>query len=152
MRWLEKDKFRLFRGQEGVSLLETVIALALLGIIGATFLGGLTTASKGTMLSQEMVVAESLAKSQVEHIKSQEYISVFNYDPETNYYEVIDIPPHLVSAGYSVEINPPQYVVANGENMTAGRAGFELQSITIVIKLNDKPISELTTYRVGLAL
>ena len=125
-----------------------MIALAILGMIGIAYLSGLTTTSKAVVLSQEYVVAESLAKSQVEHIKSQEYISVANYDPydPVNRYEIIDVPPHLASVGYALEINPPQIITL------AGRSGFELQSTTIVIKLNGKTILTLSSYRVGLAL
>ena len=63
-----------------------------------------------------------------------------------NNYDEIIIPAHLVSTGYEIEINPPDQVTP------AGRAGFELQSITIVIKNNDKTILSMSSYRVGLAL
>ena len=151
MRWLGKEKFRFLRGQQGIGLIETVVALAILGLIGVAFLNGLTTTSRAVTLSQEKVIAESLAKSQLEHIKSQDYISVFNYNNPDCYDEIV-IPAHLASVGYAVEISPPEYVIANGENMTAGRAGFELQSIEIVIKNSGKAILSMSSYRVGLAL
>ena len=148
MKWLGKEKFRLLRRQQGIGLIETVVALALLGLIGVAFLNGLTTTSRAVMISQEKVAAESLAKSQVEHIKSQAYISVFRYDPSDNatYYWKIDISDDLVSRGYDIEINAPEIVTA------AGRAGFELQSITIKVKLYESVKLTTTFYRVGLAL
>ncbi len=152
MRWLGKERLSPIRGQKGISLIETVIALALLGIIAVVFLNGLTTASRVVAMNQERVAAESLAKSQLEHIKSQDYISVFRYHADTNCYEEIAIPANLTSVGYNIEISPPEYVIANGENMTAGRAGFELQSITIVIKNSGKTVFTLSSYRTGMAL
>ena len=146
MRRLGKDRFRLFRGQKGISLIETVIALAILGLIGVAFLNGLTTTSRAVAMSQERVTAESLAKSQLEHIKAQDYISVFNYNAENCYDEII-IPANLTSVGYTIEVS-----VSDNTVTPAGRAGFELQSITILIKNNDKTILSMSSYRVGLAL
>lgn len=149
MGWPLKGKFKLFQEQKGIGLIETLIGLALLGIIGVAFLNGLTTTSRAVMLSQEKVIAESLAKSQVEHIKSQEYIPVFRYDAENpeKRYEVINIPAHLASTGYAVEVS-----VSDNTVTPAGRAGFELQSITIVIKNNGKTVFTLSSYRTGMAL
>lgn len=143
MRRLGKEKFRLFRGQRGIGLLETVIALALLGMIGVGFLSGLTTTSKSAMVSHERVVAESLAKSQLEHIKSQSYIPIADYNPLTNCYEKIDISADLVGGGYDIEINPPETVIE------PGGGGFELQSITVVISCNGKAILQVSSYRCG---
>jgi len=81
MRRLGKGRLRFFRGHRGVGLIETLIAVALLGMIGVVFLGGLFTTSKGVMVNQEKVATESLAKSQMEHIKAQDYIPVADYDP-----------------------------------------------------------------------
>lgn len=147
MRRLGKGRFRLFRGQRGFSLLEVLIAVGILGMIGVAFLNGLTTASNAVAVSQESVVAESLAKSQLEHIKTQDYIPVEEYVSANCSYEEIDISDDLVSRGYDIEIS-----LAPDPVEPVGRAGFELQSITIVIKNNDKAILRLTSYRVGLAL
>ena len=148
MRWLRKRRFRLLCGQRGVSLIETVIALAILALIGVAFLNGLTTTSRAVMISQENVAAESLAKSQMEYIKTQNYISVADYDPAVpeNCYRLIDdIPADLVGK-YEIEIIvPPTSVIPDAEP-------FELQSITVVIKRNGEGIFTMSIYREGTSI
>jgi len=142
MRWLRKGRIRFLRGQRGISLIETLIGLALLGIIAVAFLNGLSTTSRGVMISQESVAAESLAKSQIERIKAQPYILVADYDPATNCYEKIDIPADL-DGEYDIEINPPAAIISPPEG------GFELQSITVVIKRNGEGMFTVSCYRCG---
>ena len=142
MRWLGKERIRLFKGQRGVIIIETLAALAVLGLIGAAFLGGLFTSSKTIMLSQQNVTAESLFKSQVEYIKTQAYIPVADYSTE-NCYELIDIPADLAGQSYDVEINPPEQIIA------PDLAPFELQSITVVVKRNGVIVLTVSIYRQG---
>ena len=144
MRRLGKGRFRLFQGQRGISLIETLVALAILGAIGVIFLNGLTTTSKGVMISQEKVSAESLAKSQVEYIKAQDYIPIDDYGSENCTYEKIAIPDDLVGRGYDIEINLLPAPIFSG-----GERGFELQSITVVIKRNGEAMLRMSSYRCG---
>ena len=143
MRRVGKEKLRFARGQWGISLLETVIALGLIGLIGVALINGLTTSSKAVIISQENVAAESLAKSQVEYIKAQGYISVINYNPDTNCYDKIDIPADLAGRGFDIEINPPVTIIA------PDLGPFELQTITITIKCNDSIVLTISVYRYG---
>ena len=139
-------KLNIFKGnQKGVTLIETVIALALVGIVAAIFLNGTSTAFKGVMISQEKIAAESLANSQLEYINTQAYIPVANYDPNdpANCYQLIDIPEDLADQGYAIEINPPQAIVVED-----GGWG-ELQSITMVISRNGEEILTISEYKVG---
>ena len=126
--------------QKGFLLIEILVGLALMGIIAAGFTNGLSTTFKGVTVSQERVAAESLAKSQIEYIKVQDYISVAEYDPVTNCYELIDIPADLVAAGYTVEINSPEAIISDV---------VELQRITIAIKRNARGKLMISVYRVG---
>jgi len=143
MRWLRKERIRFIREQSGISFIEILIALALLGIIAVAFLNGLTTTSKTVMMSQESVIVESLAKSQLEDIKAQIYIPVADYDPVTNYYVPINIPADLAGK-YDIEIIiDPDYIIA------PDLGPFELQSITVVIKRNGKGVFTMSMYRWG---
>lgn len=145
MRWLGKERIRLFKGQRGVIIIETLAALAVLGLIGVAFLGGLFTSSKTIMLSQQNVTAESLFKSQVEYLKVQDYIPVADYNPDdpAKRYKPIDIPADLAGQGYDVEINPPEQIIA------PDLAPFELQSVTVVVKRNGVIVLTVSIYRQG---
>lgn len=125
-------KFNTLRGKEaGVSLIETLIALALLGIIAATFLSGLTTAAKATFIADERATAESLARSQMEYVKSLDYqyaASEYPVDPELTIPEGWVVPPPVVE---------PLHDTDDG-----------IQKITVTVKRNDKPVLTVENYKV----
>ncbi len=70
---------KLGGGESGVTLIETLVALAVLGLIAVVFLSGLATAARATLIADEQATAESLARSEIEYVKSQDYIN--NPDP-----------------------------------------------------------------------
>jgi prepilin-type N-terminal cleavage/methylation domain-containing protein len=61
------------RKQRGFGLVEVIIALGLLGIIGIAFLTALATSSTAIIVSDKHATAESLARSEMEFVKSQDY-------------------------------------------------------------------------------
>lgn len=130
-------------GQRGVAFLEILVGLALLGIIGVAFLNGMTSTFKAIGISQEMVAAESLAKSQIEYLKVQGYILVADYDPDypATRYELITVPSDLAAAGYSVNISTPEAILSELEG------GFELQSINITVRRNSEQKMQISIYR-----
>ena len=65
--------------KKGFSLIENLVALAVLSIIGLVVLSGLCIAAKSDLISQEQTKAESLARSQMEYIKQQPYSTSGNY-------------------------------------------------------------------------
>ena len=67
---------KAFQGNSrGFSLVEIVIAIALLGVIAVAILGSLSYASTVLIIADSRATAESLAKSQMEYVKSQGYNS-----------------------------------------------------------------------------
>ena len=59
----------------GFTLIEVLIAMALVGIIAIAFLSALSTASMALITADERATAESLARSQMEFVKNQPYNS-----------------------------------------------------------------------------
>jgi prepilin-type N-terminal cleavage/methylation domain-containing protein len=71
---LSNETSETLRGaSRGFTLIEVLIALALFAIIGITFAGGLATASRAVMTGDVRTNAESLARTEMEYVKSQEY-------------------------------------------------------------------------------
>jgi type II secretory pathway pseudopilin PulG len=131
--------------EQGLSFIEILAGLAIVAAITIALINGMTTTFKGIEVSQERVAAESLAKSQVEYIKVQDYVFVADYNPgdPANRYETIDIPADLLSAGYSIEISNPQIVTSSNET------GFELQSVNVTVKRNAQGKLIITFYKLN---
>ncbi len=147
---------------KGFSLIEVIIALALLGIIGVAFLGGLFTASKATFIADERTTAESLARSQMEYVKDQDYITADAYDPgvpgsgEVIYLKIdeSEIPEgyfiwSVNRAGFTVENTIYVYGVPwDSESNETVVTDVGLQRIKLVIKHNGDPVITLEGYKV----
>lgn len=87
---------KVFQGRSrGLTLVELVIAMALIGIIAVAFLGGLSNAIMILSVAKQRSTAESLAYTQIEHVKSVDYAEF--YEP---YY-----PDEYDDGRYSVTIN-----------------------------------------------
>jgi len=87
------------KSERGFSLVEVVIAIALLGIVGVAFLGGLSTASKAIFIADERATAESLARTQMEYVRNQPYDADTTHNPP-QYSKIPNIP-----AGYDIDVS-----------------------------------------------
>ncbi len=126
-------RLSIFTGHEsGVTLLETVIALAILGVISVNFLGGLTTASKSAFIIDEQATAESLARSQMEWAKTTAYV----YDATG--YSPAPIPSDEDYIDYAAVITT--------EPLRTPDDG--IQKITVTIKHSNKEVTVLEGYKV----
>ncbi len=123
--------FRVFTCREsGVTLLETVVALAILGIIAVTFLGGLVTTSKSAFITDERATAESLAQSQMEQVISASY-NATGYSPAS-------IPTDKDYIDYSANIT--------AESLDTPDEG--IQKITVTVKRSGEQVFTLESYKV----
>ena len=139
---------RLKGSETGVTLIETLVALALIGIISVAFLSGLATAAKATFIADEQATAESLARSQIEYVQSQGYIdyAVPGHD------EYIGLEIETVPASYSVEIIATPI---DPEGIAYGQTGgiFErddgIQRIRVTVTRGDKTVLTVDAYKVN---
>jgi len=122
-----------FTGREsGVTFIETVVALAILGVIAVAFLNGLTTTSKSVFIADEHTTAESLAQSQMEWVKNASY----SYNATT--YSSAPIPSGKDYLNYSTLIT--------AEPLRSPDDG--IQKIIVTIKRSDKGVTILEGYKV----
>jgi prepilin-type N-terminal cleavage/methylation domain-containing protein len=124
---------RIFRCHEsGMTLLETVIALAILGTVAAAFLGGVATSSRGVYTADERATAESLARSQMEWAKNASY----SYGATS--YSVAPIPADKDYINYSANIT--------AESLHDSDDG--IQKITVTIMRSGESVFKLEGYKV----
>ena len=61
------------KSEKGFTLVEVTMGLALLGVIAVALLGALANSSKALIVADERATTESLARSEMEYIKSANY-------------------------------------------------------------------------------
>ncbi len=124
----------IIKNQKGIAFIETLIALVILGLIGAAFMIALSGASKAIITSDELTISESLARSQIEFIKQQDY------DPaaaggEGSYLEFSSAP--ATAAGYEI------WSVDRNSNIVIGIVGVPWDSQTGIAAANDSGLQKI---------
>lgn len=61
------------KNQQGTTLVEVLAALVILGIVGVGFIWAMTDITRTTPMVDDKTTALSLAESQIEYIRNQEY-------------------------------------------------------------------------------
>lgn len=94
---------RWFTGRErGVTLIETIIAIALLGIVGSVLMGGMTDIYRAVPTADEQEIGKQLARSQIETVMKKPYS--LSYTPA---------PIPAMFPGYTAEIDVTPYRLGN---------------------------------------
>ena len=131
MRFYQK-LVELNRRELGITFLETVIALAILGAVSASFLNGLTSTSKSVLTIDERTTALSLAQSQMEWVKNASY----SYNATS--YSAAPIPDGKDYIQYSSVVSvEPLHTPDDG-----------IQKITVTIQRDGKNVYFLQGYKV----
>ena len=117
--------------QRGSSLVENLIALAILGAIAVVFLTAISSGVSRAGMVHEMYTAENLARTQMEDIRNLPYDDIGSYP--------VTISP---SGDYNVSItltdeSPPEHPNT-------------LQMITVTVFLGEKRLLVLESYKAKL--
>ena len=122
----------LNRRELGITFLETVIALAILGAVSVSFLNGLTSASKSVFIVDKKTTAESIAQSQMEWVKNASY----SYNATS--YSAVPIPDGKDYLQYSSVVSAePVHTPDDG-----------IQKITVSVQRSGESVYFLQGYKV----
>lgn len=117
-----------------MTLIETLIAISILSIIAGAFLASMATAAQTSFINHKRTTAESLAKSQIEYIKRQDYRVDLPYDK---------LPAEQIPPGYDIAIaverlNPRGDSINNDDG---------LQKIIVTVTYHEDPVLTVEGYK-----
>jgi len=137
---LQIRKRRIGRNQSGFTLIEAVIGTALLVMVGAAVLTGISTAFKASATADKISTALALAQSQIEYIQTQDYQCADGAGNAA--YTTVSVIP----SNYSISISAISIDATTGL-VSVPDAG--LQKITVVVtQLNNPNPVTLVGYKV----
>ena len=112
--------------QAGMTLVESLVAIAILAICASTFILALSTGMTAARLQDTSVIGNSLAQSQMESIKTAVY------DSSGASYAPISLP-----AGYTVTINTNSTIYGTSD----------IQKVTVIMSYSGSVVSTLEDYK-----
>lgn len=133
---------RLPGGQRGFTFIEVLVGMLLMSAIVAAFLMAIATAFKANMVAQVRTTADSLARAQMEYIKSQDFADeylVFSIPADKSAYTIWY---DLNASAEDDEINGTDTGTIGAIEVYTG-----MQKIILVIKHNDNDVLRLEQYK-----
>jgi len=135
--------------QLGMTLIEILVALGILAAAAVIFLVGMQTSSMAVMVSQKSVAADSLAKSEMEYVKSVLYTEL-PFDPVSDPLWEYQVPGN--TPWDTVRVLPAGYLGYSVE--VSGRPvgaylPAEIQEITVIVRHNEETAFTLVGYKVN---
>jgi type II secretory pathway pseudopilin PulG len=118
----------LLRGEEGVGLVETLIAVAILAITLTVLLSAVSVGSLAVSRTEERVTAENLARSQLEYTKSEAYLT-----PPASYATITPSPP-----GYGIAV----------EAASIPDTDDGIEKITVTVTRDGETLAVVENYKV----
>lgn len=128
------------RDQKGVTLTETLVGVAITGVVAVVILSAVATASRTVSIADLRTTGESLARSQVEYVKSQGYI--YYSIPGHGEYSVVTAP-----ATYSVGVSAIPVDPGNGQPLPSGQ-DVGIQRIRVTVERSGRPVFTVDDYKV----
>jgi len=139
---------RLVSGQKGTTLIEVLIAIAILGMISVPFLTALSTSSRALIVADERTTAESLVRGEIEYVKSQDYCNAtWSYNVTSTGSTLSPNSPYWLVASHALPDNCKDYSLTVDASPIVGE-GDGIQNITVTVKRNtDKLVLTTSSYR-----
>ncbi len=125
-KWLKR--LQQIRDERGLALMESLIAVVVLGTTVLSFTVGLATGALGIRENDQEVVAQGLARTQLEYTKS------YAYDPSATTYPIVSTPP-----GYAIAVSV-SFVPSTNSN---------IQKVTANITRDGNLIMTIKDYKVN---
>jgi prepilin-type N-terminal cleavage/methylation domain-containing protein len=143
---------KAFRGSSrGFSMLEVVIAIALLGIIAISVLSALQTAALALISADRRATAESIARSQMEYVQTSPYIdySMELSERDPDFYEQITV--ESGGGDYNLEteaepIDPNNHQPYDGEGGVFNKDDG-IQKITVTVSYEGRVVVTLEDFK-----
>lgn len=130
------------KGEAGVTLIATLVALALMGSVAVVVSGAMGVALHVNMDSDEQATGMALAQSQLENTSNQAYID-YSINDHGEYPLVT--PP----ATYSVEVAVVPIASLTGQALPSNQDDG-LQKIQVTVKRNGEVVAFLEGYKADL--
>ena len=125
--------------ESGSTLVGELVALGILGMALAVLLSAICTSMMGTAIVEQRVVAENLARTQLEAIKAAGY----QEDPAA-----IPYPTIPVADTYSLTVAVTHWISPTGPFTDAQPSDCGMQRITVTVNHNGEPVSRLEGFKV----
>ena len=121
-----KKLFSAGQSQAGMTLVESLVAIAILAVCASTFILALSTGMTAARLQDTSVIGGSLAQSQMESIKAAAYDS-----------SGASYAPISLLAGYTLTINTNSTIYGTPD----------IQKVTVIVSYSGSVVSTLEDYK-----
>lgn len=128
------------RDEKGLSLVESVVAIAIMGVAIVAFVLALSTGTMAVSQVEEEVVAQRLARTQLEYVKSYPYDSEAATYPYVYTYDGTYNPnPIILPEGYTIAV----------EVSSTPDTDTDIQKIAVTISQDGDDILIVEDYKVN---